>query len=290
MFWRRVGSRAEKRDAKKYTILREPIEGNAVPPRRQDGPPGEPALRASEASNEIADLLGICEAFLRVSRRLRIEANGPVCEEVYDAVVMGDLLREHRRICRAIAATPAMSLEALEAKKEVVREFVEIDGWSEASLALVGSFSSDFDRLIGNRFIAAASGETAPLVVREPSLEEACKSVLAALARLEQSCEKLAALEAEGVQEVVDGCYFAVAIEWAQLEDKIASVAEMPVATVEGLILKRRIMGACLQLDGGVQNMQLLLASLLDDFDRVMVRTNANMPAPEPLKLARRFC
>jgi hypothetical protein len=261
---------------------REPIGAKAVPACRQDEPPCKPALSASEASNEIVDLRAICEAFLRVSRRLRIEANGRVCEEAFEAVLMVDLIRERSRICCAIAATPATSIEALRAKKEVVGEFVEIDGWSEASLALVGSFLSDFDRLIGNGFIAAAaSGECAPRAKREPALEDACRSVVAVLAGLEQSCEAIDALAGAGTAEVLDGLHSALMTSWSHLERQIAGLAGLPVATVEGLILKRRIMDVCLRFDGGVENMQPLLASLLYDFDRVMVRTNADMPAPE---------
>jgi hypothetical protein len=151
-----------------------------------------------------------------------------------------ELLRERRRICHAVAATPANSIEALTTKKEVVCEIAREEGSSETAKVLIASFFADFDRLFDEEHGTLKRrhwpiGENAAGGL----IAELCDMFWDLIARLGESVsedvESGESCKTSGVGEKD-------ALQLRELENVLAGIVDNAAVSNGGLIKKRRVL------------------------------------------------
>jgi hypothetical protein len=235
-------------------------------------------------------LFSACEAFWRISDQMTAKAGvdgrgEPSCDADAEFERFADLLRERRRICEAVASTPANTIEALTTKKEVVCEIAREEGASESANSLIASLFADFDRLMGDlsvgqvkRLAKRAKGLEACLAESDSDdshLFSACIEFWQVWENAERVWEEIESIEVDGgeVTREVDGKaseYLVVLEAW------IAALAGKDARSVDGIVAKIEVFETSQLFQDCVEGLRLLAASLFDDFDRVIATYRPN--------------
>lgn len=228
-------------------------------------------------------LFSACEAFWRISDQMTAKAGGDgggelSCDADAEFEWLAELLRERRRICEAVASTPANSIEALTTKKEVVCEIAREEGASEMANSLIASFFADFDRLFDEGRLRQdrrhrALGENAA----EGLIGEICDMFWDLIGSLDETVSEDVGpgefCKTSGVGENDD-------LRLRELEKVLSRIVDNAAVSNEGLIKKRRVVEAWLQLDLALCEEPTLLNSFFSDFDQLVATFRPNMSEP----------
>ncbi|WP_341263902.1 hypothetical protein [Methylocella tundrae] len=225
-----------------------------------------------------------CEAFWRITDQMPATADGSFGGELSsddDAEFerFAELLRERRRICHAVAATPANSMESLTTKKEIVYEITREEGASETANRLIASLFADFDRLMGTRSVGQVKrlakrmeGMDACVAASESDdshLFSACIGFWQVWESAERLWEEIESIEIGGGQVPIEADGKASECLGA-LEASIVALTEKEARSVDGIVAKMEVFAISLLFQDCMEGLRLLAASLFDDLDRVI--------------------
>jgi hypothetical protein len=179
-----------------------------------------------------------------------------------------ELMWERQRVCHAVAATPANSMESLTTKKAIVCEIAREQGSSETARVLIASFLEDFDRLFAED---STTQERRQRVLGENAADELigeiCDMFWDLIRKLGESASEdigtAALCTTSGVGEND-------APPLRELGTVLSGIVDNAAVSNQGLIKKRGVLEAWLQLDLALCQEPTLLNSFFRDFDRVV--------------------